>query len=367
MKVLHVFKDYYPPTFGGIEQHINDVVHSIPEIRFGVLTSSRTRRLIRDDDYGVNVVRAPEYLRPVSTPITPSWSGLLRNSGTDLFHFHVPNPFGELMFLTSRAKAPMVATYHADIIGRKALLPFFKPFQNRFLRRAERIIVSNPRLAETCIPLKGLEQKCVVIPFGLDPRKYSQKPPEADEMRAVHGTPIVLFVGRLAYYKGLEVLIRAMKSVEATCLIVGSGPLQKYLEELAADSGLEEKVHFLGDISEVRKIALLHSADLFVLPSTSRAEAFGISMLEAMACGVPAISTELGTGTSWVNKNRSTGLVVEAGDDRALSGAINVLLGDDRRRRAMGAAAQSRVRENFSRDKMLESLASLYRSFQPAS
>ncbi|HLF69332.1 MAG TPA: glycosyl transferase family 1, partial [Actinomycetota bacterium] len=69
MRVLHVFKDYYPPTRGGIEQHIHDVTHSLSGYDFAVLTSSRSRRRITELDDGVRVVRAPELFRPVSTPV----------------------------------------------------------------------------------------------------------------------------------------------------------------------------------------------------------------------------------------------------------------------------------------------------------
>lgn len=362
MKVLHVFKDYFPPTYGGIEQHINDVVHSLDGIQFSVLTSSRSSELVTDEDDGVRVIRAPEYLRPVSTPITPKWSKLLRESGADLFHFHMPNPFGEITFLMSRSSAPFIASYHADIIGRKALLPAFRPFLKRFLDRAQKIIVGSRNLMNTAEPLQGREEKCVVIPYGVDVNRYVTRPVKADEIRNDFGSPIVLFVGRLAYYKGLEVLVESMKNLDAICLIVGSGPKERELRDLITETKLDNRVFMIGDIDESVKPAYLHAADVFVLPSTSRAESFGISMLEAMACGVPAISTELGTGTSWVNKHRSTGLVVEAGDPLALAGAISALLTDDARRARYASAAAERAREYFSKEKMLESLRELYLS-----
>lgn len=363
MKVLQVFKDYYPPTYGGIEQHLNDVVHSLEGFQFSVLTSSRSRKMLIDDDDGVRVIRAPEYFRPVSTPITPRWSKLLRRSGADLLHFHMPNPFGEITYLTSRSPAPMVATYHADIIGRRALLPFFRPIQNRFLDRSRRIVVSNPNLLKSAQPLKGREKQCLVIPFGVDPEYYSVRPPEAEQIRQDFGSPIVIFVGRIAYYKGLDVLVEAMRNVDATCLIVGSGPKEDELKQrIAATAGMDRRVVLVGDIDESLKRAYLHAADLYVLPSTSRAETFGISMLEAMACGVPAISTELGTGTSWVNRHRVTGLVIAPGDPNVLSGAIKTMLRDETKRQEMGAAAAYRVRERFTRKKMLDDFADLYHS-----
>lgn len=360
MRILHVFKDYFPPTRGGIEQHVHDLVHSIDRVEFAVLTSSRSRRQVVEADDGVRVVRAPEYARPVSTPITPAWSRLLRESGADLFHFHMPNPFGELAFLAARAKAPMVVTYHADIVGRRWIRPLFLPFQQRFLRRAARIIVSSPPLLRTTSSLLRHADRARVIPFGVDPGEWEVRPPEADELRARHPGPLLLFLGRLAYYKGVDVLIEAMRRVDATLLVVGDGPKRREWEALAASLALRDRVVFTGEIADEERSAYYHAADAFVLPSTSRAETFGIAMLEAMACGTPVISTELGTGTSWVNENAVTGVVVDPGDPAALAGAVKGLLADKGRRLAMGEAASRRVGDRFTKEGSCEAIAALY-------
>ncbi|MCA1839973.1 MAG: glycosyltransferase [Actinomycetota bacterium] len=362
MRVVHVFKDYFPPTRGGIEQHINDVTHSIKGYKFAVLTSSRSKKPKVDDDLGVRVVRAAERARFASTPITPSWPTLLRESGADLFHFHMPNPYGEVAFLRSKVPAPMIATYHADIIGRRALMPAFRPFQKRFISKAHRIVVSNPRLAATAEPLAGAKDRIVVIPFGVDSADWNERPAVADEIKERFPGPLLVSLGRLAYYKGIDVIIRAMRAIDATCLIIGDGPMRQSLEALAAKEALRHKIVFIGEIDDAARVAYYHAADAFLLPSTSRAEAFGISMLEAMACGTPAISTELGTGTSWLNLNNETGIVIEPNDVPALAGAIKSLLASPTRRVELGAAAAERVRQHFTRYQMLESLASLYAS-----
>lgn len=361
MKVLQVFKDYFPPTYGGIEQHINEVVHSSTGIQFSVLTSSRSRKFVVDDDDGVRIIRTPEYFRPVSTPITPKWSSLLRRSGADLLHFHMPNPFGELMYLTSRTPTPMIVSYQGDIVGRRALVPLFKPFQRKFLEHARLVVVSNPGMIDSPI-LSDFEEKCRIVPFGVDPNRWKARPIQSDEIRDRFDPPITLFVGRLAHYKGLDFLVEAMKSIEGSCLIVGDGPRRQEVETRIANAGLTNRVHLVGHLAESDKTSYYHAADLFVLPSTSRAESFGIVMLEAMACGVPVVSTELGTGTSWVNKHRSTGLVVQPGDAVVLAGAITTLLRDEDKRRQMGVAAAQRVREHFTKKNMLEGLRSVYLS-----
>lgn len=362
LKVLQVFKDYYPPTRGGVEQHIHEVVHGLEGVEFTVLTSSRKRRGTIEHDGSVHVIRAPEYARPSSTAVTPSWVKYFRQRTWDLVHFHAPNPFGELAFLASRSTRPLVVTYHSDIVGRKKMLPFFLPFQQRFLSRACRVVVSNPRLLETSPSLSAHRSRAVVVPFGVDVESWSQPPAGAAALKKKHPGPLVVFLGRLAYYKGVEVLVEAMASIEATLLVVGGGPKRLELEQMAKELGVAAKVFFVGEIEDQQRAAFYHAADVFVLPATARAETFGIAMLEAMACATPVVSTEVGTGTSWLNESGVTGRVVAPGDSRALAVAIGEILADEPLRAQMGRAALRRVKENFSKQQMLGSLRAVYES-----
>jgi rhamnosyl/mannosyltransferase len=174
-----------------------------------------------------------------------------------------------------------------------------------------------------------------------------------------HG--LLLFVGRLRYYKGLHVLLDALPEVPAQLLVGGDGPERARLAAQAAALGIGERVHFLGDVSDDDLPALYHAADLFVLPAHLRAEALGLSQIEALASGVPCVSTELGTGTSYANIHGETGLVVCPGDAAALAQAINTLLADPERRRRMGAAGQRRVAALFTRERMVAANEAVYR------
>lgn len=138
--------------------------------------------------------------------------------------------------------------------------------------------------------------------------------------------PRLLFVGRLRYYKGLHILIEALRQVEGVELwIAGHGPERARLERQVASARLNQRVRFLGDVADDDLPALYRQADIFVLPSHLRAEAFGIVLVEALASGVPCISTALGTGTDFVNVHQETGLVVPPGDAAALAEAIRCL------------------------------------------
>jgi rhamnosyl/mannosyltransferase len=165
----------------------------------------------------------------------------------------------------------------------------------------------------------------------------------------------VLFVGRLVYYKGVDVLIDAMAHIHATLLIVGEGPLEAELRRRAVVRGIQDRVVFLGEVAAESLPAYYHASDVFVLPSVANTEAFGVVQLEAMAAGVPVVSTKLPTGVSWVNEDGVSGLLVAPGDPIALADSIGRLLADPVLRNRLGQNASRRAELLFSRDRMIES------------
>ena len=360
MRVLHFFKNYFPPTHGGIEQLVNQIVHGIDGIEFVVLTGSHTRELVDDVDDGVRVVRAPELFRVSTAPIAPSWHSWIKRLSPDVVHVHMPNPTGELAVLTSRTPARVVASFHAEIVRSPIVGAGYRAFLPAFWRKAHTVIAGSPPMLSTAAELRPVRDRAVVVPYGIDPDEWSVRPPLADEIRARYPGPLVFFMGVLRHYKGAHVLVEAMRDVDATLLLAGEGPERGEVTEAISRSGVAGKVEMLGAISNEERVAYMHAADVFVLPAVNRAEAFGIVLLQAMAAGTPVISTELGTGTSWVNANDETGLVVPARAARAMARAIARLLGDDERRAAMGRAAQQRVRAHFTLDGMFASLKTIY-------
>jgi rhamnosyl/mannosyltransferase len=217
-------------------------------------------------------------------------------------------------------------------------------------------VVSSPALAENAAALHPYRSKCVVIPFGFDPARFTPSDP------ATPGFPTVLFVGRLVEYKGVDVLLRALAGVEhARAVLVGDGPRRAALEELTADLGLAERVAFAGEVSDERMAELYAACDLFVLPSVTRAEAFGVVQLEAMAAGKAVVSTAVPTGVPWVNQHERTGLIVPPGDVPALRAAIQRLLADPALRERMGREGRARVARDFTPARMIDQMLALYR------
>jgi len=203
----------------------------------------------------------------------------------------------------------------------------------------------------------------MVVPFGIDLDSFALRIGEVDqvqELRRRHGERIMLFLGVLRYYKGLEVLIRAMVPVTGRLLIAGRGPQRAALEALTRELDLTDRISFLGEASEAERRLLLHACDVFVLPSIDRSEAFGIAQLEAMACGKPVVASDLPTGVRLVNQGGVTGMLVPRGDPDALAGALNQLLEDDALRARLGKAARLRVEQEFTAERMIARTLDVY-------
>ncbi len=353
MKVLHLGK-YYPPVKGGIETHVRDVCEGLVKRRQHVacVVSSASVFGSSGNVKGVNVVRLSK-LPFVRHPVNLSLFSYLKKvvDDFDVVHLHLPNPWAELACLRVKPKRLFVS-YHADVVG-KLGSSLYLPLQRKVLRVAEKIVVASPHLLE-CRALQEFRNKCVVIPFGVDMRKQGRFDRKIVSSLRNHSRPIFLFVGRLVKYKGLKYLVKAMKRVKGTLIIVGSGPLLNELR-IKARYG---NILFYPDVSDAELRNFYRACDVFVLPSITKAEAFGIVQLEAMACKKPVISTKLGTGVEFVNE---TGILVPPADVDALVEAMNKLQ-DWKLRALIGRRSFERVAKEFNSDLMLDRLLDLYSS-----
>lgn len=300
-------------------------------------------------------------------PLSPSLPFVLVNAlrQVDIVHFHHPFPLSEIAFALADTTAKTVVTWHADITRQRWAHFFYAPLVKRFLRRVDRIVATSQECLERSEFLRAVRSKCEVIPLGVDPDRFAVTPgvaKEAEAIRARYGKPLVLFVGRLVYYKGVRYLIEAMRDVNALCLIIGEGPCRKELEKASKACAVSDRVAFLGARSDEELPAYYHACDVFVLPSVEPAEAFGIVQLEAMACGKPVISTELPTGVRFVNLHGITGLRVPPRDPASLADGINNLLRDAELRDRLGSNGRKRVSEVFDVRMMVSAYLRLYES-----
>lgn len=365
IKVLLVNKLYYP-VIGGVENHVRDLATGLsknPRLNVRVLVANTSFRTSLQKIDGIEVYKIASLGTLRSTPLSPTFFYWLRRLKSDIYHFHFPYPFGEFSYLLSRPPGKLVITYHSDIVRQKVLLSLYVPFLKTFLRRADRILVSSPNLREHSPFLKDVKGKSSVVHFGIDAKKFELTEEIASQVKILrnrYGEKIVLFIGRLIYYKGIEYLLRAMKDVEGNLLLVGKGPLEKDLRKLADDLGIDRRVHFVGEVADEDLPVYYHACDVFTLPSIARSEAFGLVQLEAQACGKPVVSTELGTGTSYANLEGKTGFVVAPENSEELARAIDTLLKDEPLRRQMGEFAKARVNNEFTLEKMTEMIFRIY-------
>ena len=359
--VLHVGK-FYPPYRGGMESHLGLLcreLHRSVEIRVVVSSASPKRR--SDVVDGIDVTRLGTSLTVASASLSLGMRRFIAESDADVVHVHLPNPTAVLAYLASGRRGRLIATYHSDIVRQKMLGAAFAPFLHRFLRQCDAIIVSSPNYLESSHVLVEHRERCRVIPYGIDPGQFAEVDRSAEQViRDRYGPRVILAVGRMVGYKGFQHLVSAMPKVRGHLLLIGDGPLRASLEAQAQRAGVADRVTFLGEVPDV---APYHrAADVFVLPSVTRAEAFGIVQLEAMTCETPVVNTALDSGVPFVSRHEETGLTVPPGDSGALAIAINRLLDDPDLRRRLGRAGRLRAQTEFSASAMVSKTLDLYES-----
>jgi glycosyltransferase involved in cell wall biosynthesis len=377
LRVTMVNKYYSPPHLGGVETVVRALSEGLVEhagAHVRALVSNESRERVEETIGGVDVVRLPRQLALSSAPVAAGMPGALRDEmrregpdgaeSPDVINLHSPYPWGELSFLQASPDVPSVVLYHSDIVRQKRLLAAYRPFLERFLDRVDLIVTSSPNMVRHSPFLRPRAEKCRVVPFGLPARRLAATPAvlrRAAELRTAHaGRRIVLFVGRLVYYKGADVLAQAMAGVDADLVLIGRGPLEAELREFAYASGIVRRVTFLSPQSDDELSAWYHAADVFCLPSVARSEAFGLVQIEAHAAGTPVVSTDLPTGVPYANPDGVTGLTVPPGDAAALAAALNRLLGDDALRAWLGGHAQARARREFTVPRMVGRTLDVY-------
>jgi rhamnosyl/mannosyltransferase len=364
MKVLHFYKTYLPDSIGGVEQVINQIALSSTSLMVDteVLTLSPTmvERTIKINNHYVH--RCKSNFEIASTPFSASAFLRFRQLAkeADVIHYHFPYPFADLLHFITRVNKPTVLTYHSDIVKQKYLLKFYQPLMYKFLGSVDRIVATSPNYLKSSKTLLKFKDKVSVIPIGLDKSTY----PTINQDRLEYwkkkiGSNFFLFVGVMRYYKGLHILIEAARNSDYSIIIVGSGPIQKELKDHAKNLNINN-IHFIGFVSNEDKVALFTLSYAVLFPSHLRSEAFGISLLEGAMYGKPLISSEIGTGTTYININGETGIVVQPSNPSALREAMDFLWNNTALSKKMGKNAEKRYWNLFTADKMAKSYVDLY-------
>lgn len=360
MRILELGK-FYPPYKGGMETLVESWSRGF--VRRGaqvncVVANTRNETLQETLD-GVHVHRVASWGTLLSASLCPKYLSATQDYPSDVWQVHFPNPLADIACLRGNPKTPLVLTYHSDIVRQSAALKLYRPILERMLRRADRIVVATPNHLKYSAWLPAYADKVEVIPFGIDQRRFTTITPEEQQEIArlkalAGGRPILLNIGRLVGYKGQSCLVEALTGLDAVLWFAGTGPLLGELQQQVARLNLTERVTFWGGVDDQKLATLLKACDVFVLPSITPNEAFGIVQIEAMACGKPLISTDLPSGVPWVNQHATTGLVVPPGDVSALRESIRRLISDPALASRYGENGLQRAKNEFTEERMID-------------
>ena len=364
LRVLEVNKAYYP-HIGGIESLVRQYTEEL-----GALKNVQLRTLVCRDDRGStysekvggrNIVRAGSLGTYFSCPLSLSFVRLFRRmaKNADVVHINVPFPLADAALLLSGYKGKVVVSWHSDVVKQKKLMKFYKPFMDSLLKRADVILTATQGHIDGSDYLPQYRSKCRVLPYGITPEDYlsvERKPVLTEKLNDKNAVK-VFFTGRLVYYKGADILLKAFAKAEnCELFIAGTGELEKSLKHYAAVNGLDKKVHFLGFLPDEELKQAYADCDIFVLPSVVKSEAFGIVQLEAMVYGKPVINTDLPSGVPYVSVHGETGLTVPPSDPDSLAAAINRLASDRELRETFGRNAAECVAEQFNEKNIIKEL-----------
>ncbi|NJK79411.1 MAG: glycosyltransferase [Chloroflexaceae bacterium] len=366
MHILHIYKDYFP-VLGGIENHVRAAAEGVAARghQVTVLVTNTAPRTIIERQANLTIIKAARQAHAASTPLSlPMFEHARRLTDVDVVHLHYPYPPADLLARVVPNHPPLVITYHSDIVKQQTILRLYGPLLRATLARADRILPTSPAYITSSAWLRPHADRCTVVPLSIDPQRFLHPDPaQVATIRACYdNAPLLLFVGRLRYYKGLHFLLEAMLTIRpaAHLLIIGIGPEDAVLRAQVQASRLEERVHFLGEIGDDDLPAYYAAAHVFVLPSHLRAEAFGIVQVEAQVAGLPVVCTELQTGTSFVTQHSTTGIVVPPADPPALARAVNTLLDNPTLARHLGQAGRARALQMFTHRHLIERLEAVY-------
>lgn len=355
MKVLHVYRTYFPDPPGGLQEAIRQICISTQP--FGVentiftLSPKPCPSVVHRPE--ATVVRSRSWGAPASCDLGSL--NAIRTfrelaSQSDVIHYFFPWPYADLMRLVA-PKKPSVLTYISDIVRQRWLGTIYGPLMWNMLRSMDAIVSNAPGYAAGSAVLSDptVRSKTRQIPLGIEESSYVIPPNDQvfERIGIDRAEPFFLFVGVLRYYKGLHVLLEACRSINGRVIIAGTGPEAENLKKQSATLRLKNVV-FAGQVTDEEKMALLKACRGLVLPSHLRSEAYGMVLVEASMMARPMVTCEIGTGTSFVNLDEETGFVVPPESPQLLAKAMNALLADPVQAEKFGNAARTRYESLFS-------------------
>tara|TARA_B110000503_G_scaffold143082_2_gene242476 strand:- start:1412 stop:2515 length:1104 start_codon:yes stop_codon:yes gene_type:complete len=363
MKILHVYKSYFPDSFGGVEKVIESIVKQSNKNGFktDVLSFSKKSGEHEFDNY--KNIKLKYNIIISSTPFSIQAIFEFKKiiSKYDLIHFHYPFPFADVLKILFCPFKKSIVTYHSDIVHQKIMKLVYYPVEKTFLSLINQIVYTSPNYLKTSDNLYKYKHKITCIPIGININKLSKISDKyIEKWEKKFKYPTFIFIGVPRKYKGINVLIKAAQGLKCNILIIGSGNKMAEFEENSKK--LKNKnIIFVNNINDDEKRVLLKLCYGLILPSTHKSEAFGIVLVEAAVNGKPLISCEIGTGTSFVNLNGKTGFVLPPNNPVRLREAISYLLHHPKLAAKMGQSAKLRANSLFHEKDMALSYFDLYK------
>ena len=368
INVLHVYKTCIPYTQGGIEEVIQQLCRATTKLGL-----NNKVVCISDKCQKKEIIVTPNamiYCYPMSFEIASCgfsyylWKEFKHLSEwADIIHYQFPWPFADILALTRQHDfKPYIVSYQSDIIRQNILNKLYLPLMNNFLARAAAVVATSQKYIASSTVLSNLKQPAIFIPNGIDNElNDASYEKERKEYENIYGRNFFLFLGVFRYYKGLNYLLEAAQQTGLDLVIAGEGPEAKALHQYVQEHSLTN-VYFLGYVSELQKHALIEIATALILPSSERSEAYGMVLLEAARQGTPMISTELESGTSYINSHNETGIVVEAKNTIELAAAMQEMTENEDMVKLMSISAKKRFENHFTGEIMGKRYAELYHS-----
>ena len=362
MRVLHIGK-YFPPVKGGMERFLEDLVLAQREVgveAFALVHQSAAHPM--PDEFAPWLRAVPVWREVAFAPVAPGFLKTLNRAiadwKPDYLHLHLPNASAlALLISPSARRLPWVIHWHSDVVSSehslalRLLYPLYRPFERALLERAALVVCTSKPYLETSEPLQSFREKCAVVPLGIDAHRYAERA-DVHVLSApwTEGMFRLLAIGRLTYYKGFDLLIKAVAQCPHVELrIVGAGAQRDALRQLIDQLRVADRVWLEGELDDAACRVRYRSAQLFCVPSRERTEAFGLVALEAMLHGLPVLAAALsGSGLVTVVRQGVTGRLAPVDEPAAWRDAIEAMRVSPADCAQYGDAGRERMHRLFS-------------------
>ncbi len=361
---------YFYPHLGGVESHVLELSKQLIERGHDVIvvTTKLEGTEKREKVEGVPVKRVEPMTIQYSTPVVPEVRKVLLDMDYDLLHSHSPPPIMSFFGVrcANRKDVPFILTYHCDlelqnIFGPLMVQLYERTFGTYTVSKSDRIVTTTNSYGATSRAV--WHEEADIIPNAVDSSRFNPDN-SGEEIRKKHDLgddKVVMYVGRIVYHKGLEYFVESAKYLgdDTKYILVGEGDFMPELKKIVKRESLENKVIFAGRVTNEELPKYYAATDVFVLPSVSRLEAFGIVTMEAMASGVPVVVSDIPGVREVITEGRH-GLLAEPMNSKDIAGKVRTILENPDLAQRMGKMGRKRIEEKFTWEKVAEEIEEVY-------